>query len=47
LICIVAQLIYICLAEKKRKQALLRSNLPGIFPAIGACLFFDMIMFQA
>jgi hypothetical protein len=36
LICIVAQFIYICFAGKKRKQALLRSTLPGIFPAIGA-----------
>jgi hypothetical protein len=36
---------YLCLAGKKRKQAL-RSNLPGIFPAIDASLFFDMIMLQ-
>jgi hypothetical protein len=32
---------YICLAGNKRKQALLRSNLSGIFPVSGHVKFFD------
>jgi hypothetical protein len=36
---------YLRFAGKKRKLALLRSNQPGIFPAIDASLLFDMIMF--
>jgi hypothetical protein len=46
IICCDVFFAYLCLAGKKRKQALLRSNLPGIFPAVDASLFFDMIMFQ-
>jgi hypothetical protein len=45
IICCDVLLPYLCIAGKKRKQALLRSNLPGIFPAIDASLFFDKIMF--
>jgi len=43
-ICYDARFIYLCFAGKKRKQALLRSTLSGIFPAIDASMLFDMIM---